>query len=228
MLKISDVALVVSAYNEDISWIKKIKNSKIIYNKSNKKIKDSIPLENIGRESHTYLHHIVKNYDKINDFTIFCQGHPFDHCPQFIEIANCKSIESINKVSKKHNEKNYSETVESYEKNWPEIMKHYAPIGHSWTYDIAYHFNKPWDLQFRIPHTYIALEVMYPRHKPFKKFECFWGAIFAVSKENIHRFPKEKYQRLLDLHKEFWSMPWAMETIWHYIFCEADAPKEYF
>ena len=56
-----------------------------------------ISLPNVGRESHTYLHHIIQKYDNynfecgggrfgINDgAVVFLQGHPFDHSPHIIE-----------------------------------------------------------------------------------------------------------------------------------------------
>lgn len=31
-------------------------------------------LANVGRESHTYLHHIISNYDKLAGITVFLQG----------------------------------------------------------------------------------------------------------------------------------------------------------
>ncbi|KAG1674943.1 hypothetical protein FOA52_014737 [Chlamydomonas sp. UWO 241] len=36
-------------------------------------------LPNIGREAHTYLHHIVSRYADLADLTIFVQGDPYDH-----------------------------------------------------------------------------------------------------------------------------------------------------
>ena len=32
-----------------------------------------------GHESHTYLHHIISQYDGLDDWTTFAQGWPFDH-----------------------------------------------------------------------------------------------------------------------------------------------------
>jgi hypothetical protein len=42
---------------------------------------DVVSLPNVGREAHTYLHHIVTHYDDLDDHVVFLQGHPFDHCP---------------------------------------------------------------------------------------------------------------------------------------------------
>ena len=40
-------------------------------------------LPNVGREAHTYLTHLLERYDSLPDITVFCQGHPFDHAPDF-------------------------------------------------------------------------------------------------------------------------------------------------
>lgn len=85
----SKVDLVVARYNEDVNWLKKVpKNINIIlYNKGNDDIEFKyIKLDNIGRESHTYLYHIINNYDKLANKTIFTQGDPFSHNPDFLEF----------------------------------------------------------------------------------------------------------------------------------------------
>ena len=74
------IRLVVAKYNEDISWINKIKNHKItVYDKSENPLKYTIKLPNVGREGHTFLYHIVENYDNLDDITVFLQGNPFEH-----------------------------------------------------------------------------------------------------------------------------------------------------
>jgi hypothetical protein len=85
-----NVEIVIARYNEDISWINKIpsKTKITIYNKGIDDIKyPSIKLPNVGRESHTYLTHIIDNYDNLADTTIFTQGEPFFHSPNFIELV---------------------------------------------------------------------------------------------------------------------------------------------
>lgn len=82
-----DTELVVARYNEDLSWLFKVNNKKItIYNKGNNINYNNIKLPNIGRESHTYLTHIIKNYDNLADITIFTQGDPFFHSPDFLNL----------------------------------------------------------------------------------------------------------------------------------------------
>ncbi len=93
--------IVIAVYNENVDWIKKICSNRIfIYLKNETRyteIKNKFPdanievLENIGRESHTYLYHICKYYNDISDTTVFLQGNPFDHCFNIIELIN-KSV----------------------------------------------------------------------------------------------------------------------------------------
>ena len=84
--------LVVARYTEDLAWLRKRPaNLRVtVYDKSgqpNTKAGLSqavvLPLPNTGREAHTYLHHIVSRYDTLADWTLFCQGRPFDHAFDF-------------------------------------------------------------------------------------------------------------------------------------------------
>jgi hypothetical protein len=80
--------IVVAQYREDTTWTDNISNATItIYNKGGTDNKGGIALPNYGREAHTYLHHIIKQYDNIAPVTIFTQGTPFDHCPNFVNVA---------------------------------------------------------------------------------------------------------------------------------------------
>lgn len=75
-----NIEIVIARYKADISWSDMYKSIRTIYdkgwaNENITKIKDEslIKLPNIGRESHTYLHHIVYNYDDLADVTVFTQ-----------------------------------------------------------------------------------------------------------------------------------------------------------
>lgn len=77
------VELVVARYREDLRWTRNVPRAVrvTIYDKGDAPApdRDGIPLPNVGREAHTYLHHIVSRYDSLAPLTVFCQGHPFDH-----------------------------------------------------------------------------------------------------------------------------------------------------
>jgi hypothetical protein len=79
------IEFVISRYNENLEWLNEdfFSNNDIpiiVYNKGindNINIKKEykiINLENVGRESHTYLYHIINNYDNLADTTIFLPG----------------------------------------------------------------------------------------------------------------------------------------------------------
>jgi hypothetical protein len=76
--------LVVARYNENVEWTREFPN-KVIYNKGDRATIPAdlqeyvIDLPNVGREAHTYLYHIVNNYDRLDDILIFSQGKYADH-----------------------------------------------------------------------------------------------------------------------------------------------------
>jgi hypothetical protein len=80
----SDIEIVVARYNENLDWITEAPFNKYditVYNKGPNSdftkpsnIKRVVPLENVGRCDHTYLYHIVNNYDNLAEITVFLPG----------------------------------------------------------------------------------------------------------------------------------------------------------
>lgn len=85
--------IIIAKYKENMAWTKGLINIPyIIYDKFDKTSPHHLPniptfpvhmFEGIkhaktptGRESHTYLYHIIKNYDNLADMNIFLQGQP--------------------------------------------------------------------------------------------------------------------------------------------------------
>src|SRR5436309_1165794 len=85
--------IIVARYKENLRWLKQIENiPHIVYDKHSKHAPHHLPniptfhvhrFEGIkyaktptGRESHTYLYHIIKNYENLPDVNIFLQGNP--------------------------------------------------------------------------------------------------------------------------------------------------------
>lgn len=73
------VEIVVARYREDVSWTADLGFPVTVYDKSGEP--GPLALPNIGRESHTYLTHIVRRYAALAAYTVFIQGAPFDHMP---------------------------------------------------------------------------------------------------------------------------------------------------
>jgi len=89
--------LVVARYREDLSWLTKLPPDieVVVYNKG-PSLKDPKVLARIGhlerlsnqgKEADTYLHHLASF--RVRDekgWTIFCQGDPFPHSPDFLGL----------------------------------------------------------------------------------------------------------------------------------------------
>lgn len=74
-----DVKLIIARYREDISWVEELGYDYIVYDKGDDPVINSVKLENIGREAHTYFTHIVREYETLAPVNVFLQGSPFDH-----------------------------------------------------------------------------------------------------------------------------------------------------
>ena len=77
----SDFEIVISHFNEDLSWLAEFSKHCIIYSKgeplpasASSSFHQTFALPNIGRETHTYLTHIVNNYEHLPPLTLFLQG----------------------------------------------------------------------------------------------------------------------------------------------------------
>ena len=77
------IDIVVARYNEDLAWTLEEPFNKyqyIVYNKGDnedfekKHVKKIIKLDNVGKCDHTYLYHVIDNYDNIADITVFFPG----------------------------------------------------------------------------------------------------------------------------------------------------------
>ena len=70
------VELVLARYNENISWVSSLPASVnvMVYDKGNRSSDAACLLPNVGRESHTFLHHIVDRYDRLAEWTVFSQA----------------------------------------------------------------------------------------------------------------------------------------------------------
>ena len=78
--RLQDYEFVIAHYNENLDWLAPRADHAHVYHKGT----DLQPppmelyawekLPNVGRESHTYLHHIIHNYDNLPEVTVFLQG----------------------------------------------------------------------------------------------------------------------------------------------------------
>ena len=82
-MKYDNIDIIVSRYNEDLKWMLEEPFNEfkyIVYNKSDNDdfekthVKEIINVPNLGRCDHTYLYHIVENYNNLNNVVVFFPG----------------------------------------------------------------------------------------------------------------------------------------------------------
>ena len=205
-----DKRLIIARYNEDLEWLKKYKDFKIIvYNKGESLLGNTffkvINLENKGRESHTWLYHIVNNYYHLNEINIFLQGK--------IDDLNCMAYENPNDYLKEINKYGFS-------------VSRYGLLGpFHWDWNVKINkdirYKKQWEKN-EISRSKIGFRNF--AKKLFPKIPLFvatsYSGCFAVKKEVIQQNDLLFYQQLLDVLSQNKNPIEGhyMERLWCYIF----------
>ena len=189
------VEIVIARYNEKLEWLNEEPFNKypvIIYNKGpndnftkTEMIKNIINLDNVGRESHTYLYHVINNYNNLSDITIFLPG------STSTEYKKIKALNIFNNISE-----NNSDVFSCVKENLYKNQKDFYVDNYLLTND----YNK---------NTNLDSKISISDKRPFgnwydyflknKDIDCItYNAIFAVSKKTILNRPIEFYQSLLN------------------------------
>ena len=205
-----DKRLIIARYNEDLEWLKKYKDFKItVYNKgeilSDNKLFKVINLENKGKESHTWLYHIVNNYYHLNEINIFLQGK--------IDDLNCMAYENPNDYLKEINKYGFS-------------VSRYGLLGpFHWDWNVNLNkdikYKKQWEKN-EISRSKIGFrnfaKNLFPEIPLF--VATSYSGCFAVKKEVIQKNTLLFYQQLLDVLSQNKNPIEGhyMERLWCYIF----------
>ncbi len=192
------LSMVVSRYNENIDWVQKY-NNVIVYNKGDPTNLDKLlipytKLNNVGREGHTFLYHIINNYENLSNWTVFVQGNPFDHCPNFYEKIDNLYENIENNIEPKEKFNFLSDTV------------YYSEISHC-----PYHSGIP------LKKVYNDIFETNEEERPIIFSP---GAQFYVSKKLILTKPKNYYEKIIKL-LDYDINPiegFCIERLWKYIF----------
>lgn len=201
----SETALIIAQYNEDVSWITNLDNRYIqkiyLYTKdiNNTNFVDSknIPstrkyLPNIGREPHTYLYHIINNYDNLADINIFVQGSPR------IKFELLNKEQDINQI--------INTNLGSYDEIY---LDKYNKIF-SWKGQVLDTIKEDF---FEWYNLYINKTPIIAPHK------IYFEANFIVSKKAILSRDIEYYKTLLNqLQSNNTEVGHFLERSWYYIF----------
>lgn len=190
------VDLVISSYKEDLKWLNDIPatfRQVYIYNKGPGMISGvnipytEIKLKNIGRCDHTYLYHIIHNYDNLADVTIFATGstHALSHKRNKFRFTLNKTLETRNSVFYADRYENvkedlYNFTMESYHASYSNNN-----IGVNSTKMIQAN-TRPFGK-------------WYDEHFPNLDIHAVtYSGVFSVSKEHIHQHDADEYIRLIN------------------------------
>ena len=203
-------SLIIARYEEDLDWLKQHKDFEItVYNKGSKlseyKNFEVCNLKNVGRESHTWLYHIVGNYNNLNDINIFLQGR--------INDLNCMAYENPNDYLKKINKYGFS-------------ASRYGLLGpFHWDWNVNIDKDNRYKEQWQnkeISRSKIGFR-NFAKHL-FPEIPLFvatsYGGCFAVKKEIIRQYDVSFYEKLLDtLSKNKNPIEGHyMERLWCYLF----------
>ena len=202
------ILLVISKYNEDISWTSKIKHKITIYDKSENPISNSIPLENIGREGNTFLYHISNNYNCLADTTIFLQASLFDHLPHNYVTGTCFSLERFIQFLNELESKKDSYEPALYKGFWLGPVTHWRSqecdpwFARAKNKNIFLNFPENKDIQFAFGAQYkLSKNVLQARP------EKFWKKLYEMSKTNLK--PDDNPNKI---------DPWTFEILWPLIY----------
>ena len=200
--------MVIARFKEDLEWLPKYEAKPFrniyIYNKypddKAKAAKDigcilsgkeciKIDLANEGRCDHTYLYHIISNYDNLADVTVFTKGSSELH------REKKKLAFTVDKVFET------KDTVMSVDDHPTAVHIHQGqfqmstyrashPKNHQGTFDIRGHTLKPANPR--------PFGKWYEKHFPgIIIYKVVYSGVFAVSRNHIHQHPKSYYQTFL-------------------------------
>lgn len=221
-VKNKKVDLVVARYNEDIGWLAPLAASGafdrvFVYNKGphyeleNKGIPGAyvVQLDNVGREGHAYLFHIIDHYDDMADVTIFLPG-SCDRHDKWSKAAPtiARALETMDSTMLVHHADGDVQTslFDFAIKDWRSTHGKNAQANPESTLEL--NRMRPFGIWYQKMFGNLELDAV-----------CYNG-IFAVSKEHVHNRTMGFYQALekeLDTH----SNPEAghfLERAWPAVF----------
>lgn len=193
--------IIIAHYNEDIEWLRPYAENVTIYHKWNEenprfKVKKWIKLNNVWREWHTYIYHIINNFNNLADINIFLQGNISDHIKDWITYDNPETY--------------LNETIKFWfsSRDLGVILKKIPQISYSWKFN---EMLEKWTLKRAKLDFWDFYKDLFNKNQPKVIFSFCWGC-FWVKKDIIYRRPIEFYLKVFNYLNNH-SNP----EEWHYI-----------
>jgi hypothetical protein len=186
--------LVVSHYEKDLTWIKKVSDyiDIVVYDKSGN-YSEYNKLENVGREPHSYIHHIIENYNSLSEWTIFSQDDPFEHVNDWLEILSKDEI------------------------TWDKL----ATFKQKGCYFFSNYGILPSDQNGSPSHPGLPIVELWERtfiEKCPEYLEFVPSCHFIIHRDMIHVRSIEFYKNMMHILETNQKSPWALERYITYIF----------
>lgn len=192
-----NIEIIISRYNEDLHWIDDLLFDPVdkitIYNKGinnnfivTEKVKKVVNVENVGRCHHTYLYHIINNYDNLSNFLIFIPG-SMENDNKWNSIINIFELlkygyDDIFPISN-NDSTIYQDNKDFYLEEWKSNNIENCELNNETKLTLS--LDRPY-------------KKWYEKHfKDKKYYKMSYKNIFALSKEYILQFPITYYQELI-------------------------------
>lgn len=194
------VQLVVARYAEDLSWLARLPYPDIlVYDKNDRgdtthgnpppwaKV---VRLPNVGRCDHTYLHHIVRNWDRLADVTVFLPGSCLTSSSKRDKLSWV-----LDRVARAPDS---AFPTNSWPWQWPiyNRLRSFKLDSYKATDGANAAINPESRL---LPSVHRPFRAFYEAHFPELPPEdrVVYQGVFAVSRKHIRQHPRTRYQRLL-------------------------------
>lgn len=241
-------SVVLARYSEDLEWITEIPEDfkVIVYNKGEKieseavlKRAEIIERPNEGRESETYFHHMLTSVEDNQGFTVYSQGDPFSHSPDFINLlSGWREWEPVQALSWQWlEERNIPPAglLKEYERHLGDKLK-VRPEYYSLTTWNPIGFHDPgaygMGIVYRTLHgglpdaTNIAahffrlcgLEELAQNAERNSAGVFSYGAIFAARNDLVAAFPKDGFAKMQERSKGYTCYGYILERLWLHMF----------
>jgi hypothetical protein len=212
----NSVSIIISKSQENVSWIPPEWYQFVYLYDENGSLQHSLSqtlpissykhyecLSSGEKESHSYLSHIIQNYDQLTDILYFTPANPFVYSPNFIQWVNAGIGEIGGFVPLGNRQITIrGGNVTEGEREFPGIQREFESIIQHLFYDISFSEE--------------GIPVQFPEEFTFSP-----GAVFAVSKECISRRPKEFYEKILQIvsyYSNIFTVNHCLEMLWSLIF----------
>jgi hypothetical protein len=243
------LTLVVARYNENLDWLLELQPDVriVLYNKGSeisdlrvlRRLDHLEAMPNRGRESDTYLHHLENiSEPESPGWTVFCQGNPFPHSPDFLDLLNFRdSWEEVQPLTA-----GYMESVDvpprSFwalnDEQWLARMPIYTEQfslhtmeARGWIDDGAIDIFKNYRKHFNLEkgfsicgHFLEACGLMDLAEQAWRSSlgQFTYGAQLGVKNTRLSRIPKDCLPRMRELTWAHYTTGFVYERMWLHLF----------